>query len=157
MDFEARVKKFNRIHLIILISFSVVFFALWFFLDVKQTEVLSVENAELVMALQYAGIFLTFGGVVYGYHYYSVVLKRYKDSPESALKQDSFLKSKKVQNLIIYFVFIIDILFFGLTQKKQFELLSVVSLVICAVNFPAMSKYISDYEEDSSDFNSLSA
>ena len=146
MDFEKKVKKLKNIHLIILISFSVVFFFVWFLTNVLNIGCAVIENPQLVMALQYAGIFMTLGGLVYGYHNYSETLKKHKDSIEEAIKQDCFIKTKKVQNYIIYFLFVLNILLFVLTNQKQFELLTAVTLIVCAINFPKMSKYLEDYE-----------
>ena len=146
MDFEEKVKSFKNRHFIILISFIVCFLTVWLFLDVRKFWCAVIENPQLIMALQYAGIFLTLGGIVFGYQNYSRILRINKDKSQE-IKQEAFIKAKKTQNSIIYFLFLFDILLFALSEKKQFELLTLVSLVVCAVNFPTKAKYLQDYEE----------
>lgn len=151
MDFEKKVKSFKNIHLIILISFTVCFLTVWVLLDVRNFWCAVIETPQLVMLLQYAGIFLTLGGIVFGYQNYSRILKINKEKSLD-IRHAAFIDAKKVQNCIIYFLFLFDILLFMLTGKKQFELLTAVSLIVSAVNFPSKAKYLRDYEETEEDY-----
>lgn len=155
MNFEKRIKNFKKLHLVIFVLFSLIMLTVW---SLKEFGKIlpAFDASQSIVILQYAAIFITFGGIVFGYYFYGKEQNKFKDSALEKIKQESFYFSKKVQNIIIYAVFCFDILLFVLTAEKQFALFSAVTLIICAVNFPTFGKFKRDYfdedeDEDSSD------
>ncbi|MBR6279598.1 MAG: hypothetical protein IKR41_12725 [Bacteroidales bacterium] len=150
MNFEQKIKNFKKLHLVIFVIFSLIMFTVW---SLKEFGKIlpAFEAFQSIVILQYAAIFITFGGIVFGYYFYGKEQNKFKENALETIKQESFYFSKKVQNIIIYAVFCFDILLFVLTAEKQFALFSAVTLIICAVNFPTFGKYKRDYFDEDDD------
>ena len=147
MDFNKELKKLKKIHLAFLVVGGFAFVILYLLKTNKIIENVILTNSNVNIVLQSVGILLTLGLVVLAYHYYSKVLKINKNNSQDEVLESSYLKAKKVQNTIIYSVVGLNLLLFVLTFQKQFELLTVISLVICAINFPKKAQFLQDYKE----------
>jgi len=147
MDLRKTLKKYKAIHSIVLCVYSCALLVIWIMKNARVIKLEMINNPQMLMTLQYLGIIITGLGIWYGYYHYDKILKAYKNDKDAEVKKEKYLSSKLLQNKLIYLVFGLNILMFGLTLLNQFALVSVISMIFCSVNFPTNSKFVRDYQE----------
>lgn len=104
-------------------------------------------NPYIVMALEYVAILGTIGLIWYGYYRYTKVARESKDNDDLPIKQVKYIRVKRWHNRMLYLAALLNIVFFALTFKAQFEYFSAICLVFCAINFPSVAQYNRDFIE----------